>query len=214
MKLDLGCGKNKREGFLGVDVIPFETVDFVADISKPTWTITKECYDDIKDDAVKACWEEFPMADNPFAYRLKDNVVDEAHSSHTIEHLTATQRIAFVNELYRVMKPGAKASIIAPHWGSCRAYGDMTHQWPPVSEFWFYYLAKSWRATQAPHDDIEFNPNGYSCDFEATWGYGMNQMLHTRNAEFQQFAMSFYKEAIQDIYATLTKPAPKDVPNV
>jgi hypothetical protein len=90
-----------------------------------------------------------------------------------------------------------------PHWASCRAYGDLTHQWPPVSEFWFYYLNADWRKQNAPHNDT------YTCDFDAVWGYGMHPTITTRNQEYQQFAMANYKEAVQDIHATLTK---KNVP--
>lgn len=174
MRLDLGCGKNKKEGFEGVDSIAFEGVDHVVDLTHYPWP-----------------WE--------------DGSVEEVHCSHVIEHLPARERIAFANELFRILAPNGKATIIAPHWASCRAYGDMTHCWPPVSEFWFYYLSKSWRAQNCPHDDIEFNPNGYSCDFQATWGYGINPALHTRNQEFQQHAMTWFKEAVTDIHATLTK---------
>lgn len=173
MKLDIGCGKNKREGFIGVDRIAFEGVDIVADL-RQTW---------------------------PF----EDSSIEEVHSSHTVEHFTAVERVHFVNELYRVLQPGGKATIIIPHWASCRAYGDPTHQWPPVSEFWFYYLKKDWRATQAPHTDSENWPEGFSCNFEVTWGYAIHEQVQARNAEFQQFAVNFYKEAIQDMYATLTK---------
>lgn len=35
VKLDLGCGKHKREGFLGVDVKQFEGVDQLVDLTKP-----------------------------------------------------------------------------------------------------------------------------------------------------------------------------------
>lgn len=129
----------------------------------------------------------------------KDGTVAEGHSSHFVEHLTAPERVHFVNELYRVLAPGASCQIIVPHWASCRAYGDLTHQWPPVSEFWFYYLNKEWRAQNAPHND------GYSCDFEATWGYGLHEGLMQRNQEYQQHALTYWKEAAQDIIANLKK---------
>ena len=32
LKLDFGCGKNKRDGFHGVDAIKFDGVDTVADL--------------------------------------------------------------------------------------------------------------------------------------------------------------------------------------
>ena len=174
MKLDIGCGKNKKEGFVGVDQYAMEGVDHVVKIGK----------------------EAFPF---------DTDSVDEAHSSHFIEHLNAVERVHFYNELYRVLKLGAKATIIVPHWNSNRAYGDPTHQWPPVSEMSFYYLSKEWRKTQAPHTDKQWNPEGYDCDFEAVWGNGMHPALMTRNQEYQQFAMQWYKEAIMDLHITLTK---------
>jgi SAM-dependent methyltransferase len=129
----------------------------------------------------------------------KDGSVAEAHASHFVEHLTASERVHFVNELYRVLVPGGKCTIITPNWSSCRAYGDVTHQWPPVSEFWYYYLLKEWRAINAPHND------GYTCDFDATWGWSLHPSLLTRNAEFQQDALTWHKEAGQDLIATLTR---------
>lgn len=174
MKLDLGCGPNKKEGFIGLDSIAFLGVDHVLKLGT---------------DAL------------PFG----DGSVDEAHASHFIEHLTAVERCQLFNELYRVMKPGAKATIIVPHWGSNRAYGDPTHQWPPIGEMFFSYLLREWRLSQAPHSDKSNWPQGYDCDFEATWGYSMHPMLATRNVEFQQFAMNFYREGAQDLHATLTR---------
>jgi len=134
-----------------------------------------------------------------------DHSVGEAHASHFIEHLTPVQRTAFCNELYRVLIPGGSCQIIVPHWASCRAYGDPTHQWPPVSEFWFYYLNKQWRAENAPHTDLQYNPDGFNCHFEATWGYSLRQDLLVRNQEYQQMAIQNYKEVVLDLLATLKK---------
>lgn len=166
--LDIGCGKNKKQGYIGVDRIKFDGVDVVLDIGKDGWP-----------------WE--------------DESVDGVYSSHVVEHLDSNERVHFVNELYRVLKKGCQAQIITPHWASCRAYGDLTHKWPPVSEFWFYYLSKAWREQNAPHNDM------YSCDFEVTWGYVMNPGLTARNAEYQQYGMQWYREAIHDTVATLIK---------
>ena len=164
VKLDFGCGINKRPGFLGVDCRKFNGVDIVADLRQP-WP-----------------W--------------KDSGVEEAYTSHFIEHLTAAERIHFVNELYRVLIPGGKCQVIVPSWSSCRAYGDLTHQWPPVSEFWFYYLNQEWRAINAPHND------SYVCDFDVTWAYSLHNEIAPRNQEYQMHALMFWKEAAQDILAT------------
>jgi SAM-dependent methyltransferase len=34
MKLDIGCGNHKREGFVGIDIAPGDQVDYVLDIEK------------------------------------------------------------------------------------------------------------------------------------------------------------------------------------
>lgn len=172
LKLDIGCGKRKKEGFTGVDSIALDGVDIVHDVRK-----------------------QWPWADNS---------VEEVHTSHFVEHLTALERVHFVNELWRVLVPRGTATIIVPHWGSGRAYGDPTHQWPPVSEMWLSYLDPKWREEQAPHTDSRWNPSGYRCHFDCTWGYALHPMLATRNQEFQQWAINFYREAAQDLHATLT----------
>jgi hypothetical protein len=174
IRLDLGCGKNKKEGFLGVDRRKFEGVDVVQDLLKP--------------------------------WQWKDDTVAEIHMSHALEHFSGRERVFIFNEMYRVMQTGAKATIITPHWCSNRAYGDFTHQWPPVSEMAYYYISKKWRLENAPDTDIQWNPEGYSCDFQATAGYSsIHPGLQSRNDEAKQFAFAYYKEAAGDMIATLVK---------
>lgn len=189
MKLDLGCGANKLPGFIGVDSIAFPGVDEVVDLRKP-WP-----------------W--------------LDGTVTEVNASHFLEHLTQQERIHFANELYRVLIPGRYengqpvegfARIITPHWASARAYGDPTHAWPPLSEWAYFYWNRNWRlgvegqfGANAPHTDILYNPDGYSCDFDWTTGGSYHPDLMSRNEDFRQFAMKWYKEAFQDMIATLIK---------
>ncbi len=171
IKLDLGCGKNKKPGFLGVDRRTFEGVDVVTDLL--------------------TVW--------PWA----DSSVDEINMSHVLEHFTGQERVQIFNEMYRVLVPGGKATIATPHWCSNRAYGDFTHAWPPVSEMLYFYVSKTWRLQNAPDNDIEWNPAGYKCDFEATWGHTLHPELLTKNQERVAFSTTFYKEAAQDLVATL-----------
>ena len=170
LRLDLGCGKNKLEGFTGVDAIAFPGVDKVCDLTKTPW---------------------------PWA----NDSVSEVHASHFIEHLTGAQRVPFFNELYRVMKPGAQARIICPNWSHERAYGDPTHQWPPVSSWTFFYLHKAWRDVNAPHV-------GYTCNFEHVI-VGVHDpndsYVNTRNMETKIILMSRSVNVTTDIVATLTK---------
>lgn len=169
MKLDLGCGAGKREGFIGVDVKQSPGVDVVCDLGKDPW---------------------------PWA----DGVVEEAHCSHMLEHLEPLERIHFANELGRVMKKGGQVTLVVPHWASGRAYGDLSHKWPPVSEFWFLYLNAEWRAREAQHEDR------YTCDFNHTQpGYSPHPSLAVRSFDHQQYALIWFKEAAQDMMVTLIK---------
>lgn len=179
VRLDLGCGPNKKEGFIGVDRLQFGgKVDVVTDLRSPD------------------------------GWGWANDSIDEVHCSHFLEHLTNLdgkwERIIFFNELHRILKVGAKAVIIMPHWCSTRFYGDPTHK-EPFSEMGFFYLNREWRLVNAPHCDITNNPNGYSCDFDFGAGHTYHQSLAHRNDEYRAYAIQNYKEAAQDLYATLTK---------
>ena len=173
IRLDLGCGKFKTPGFIGVDRRKFEGVDVECELTGP-----------------------WPWADGS---------VEEIRASHVVEHFSGVERVHIFNEMYRVMRIGAKALIITPYWCSNRAYGDFTHQWPPVTEMLYNYLWRDWRLNNAPDNDISVNPQGYTCDFDYTYGYAMHPTIQAKNQEAQMYALSFYKEAAQDLICTLTK---------
>ena len=129
---------------------------------------------------------------------LEDNSVDEVRSSHFVEHLTGAERIPFFNELHRVMKPKATALIVTPNWSHSCAYGDPTHQWPPMSEWYPLYLNKQWRDANAPHA-------AYTCDFDHVVAGSWDQSIESRNPETKSFMMRHYSNAFRDLIITLTK---------
>lgn len=129
---------------------------------------------------------------------FKPSTVDEARSSHFVEHLTGAERIAFFNELGRVLKPGATAQIVTPHWSHACAYGDPTHQWPPMSEWYPLYLNKQWRDGNAPHA-------AYTCDFDYVVAGSWDPRLNGRNPEYTQTAMNTQINGWRDLIVTLTK---------
>lgn len=174
MKIDIGCGPNKKEGFFGVDIIKFDGVDQVFDIRLSRWP-----------------WE--------------DNSVDEIYSSHFVEHLEARERVSFVNESYRVLKAGAKMELRFPHWSSAMAYGDLTHKWPPVSEFWFNYLNREWRLSCAPHDDISNNKDGYNCNFSSKTTLVTNENLDKLGQDVVSVAAAHWKDVVTEMRVELTK---------
>jgi hypothetical protein len=173
VRLDLGCGKNK-----------------IQDAENPWLGVDAINFDGV--DLVADLREVWPW---------EAESVDEVHCSHFLEHLTGEQRIHFFNELYRVLKPGATARILTPHWSHERAYGDPTHQWPPVCSWSYFYLERSWRDVNAPHC-------AYTCDFTyvLTGMHDPNdQWVAFRNLETKQIMMSRNINTVTDMIAVLTK---------
>jgi predicted SAM-dependent methyltransferase len=167
MKLDLGCGPKKKEGYFGVDALAMRGVDMICDLRVMPW---------------------------PWA----DNSIDGVYCAHFVEHLTGMERIAFFNELGRILKPGAEAEIITPDWSNASAYGDPTHQWPPMSYWYVAYLDKQWRDREAPHVP-------YTCDFAFRYGYTLEEWLRNQGEEAKKFAMAHYLGAVRDLQVVLTK---------
>jgi len=186
LKLDLGCGPNKLEGFTGVDIRPFPGVDRLSDLTKIPWVLNHA------EEGGRIIPGDVPLGDES---------VSEVYCSHFVEHLTGPQRVEFFNELYRVLKTGAQARIICPNWSHERSYGDPTHQWPPVCSWTFFYLNKAWRDANAPHV-------GYTCDFDhAIVGLHdpNDQWVSLRNMETKIIMMSRNVNTTTDVIATLTK---------
>lgn len=206
LKLDLACGATIESGFLGVDRRAMPGVHLLSDLRQATWSFKP---------ADRNMRRPKGFREAGGAWVLEENSVDAVRCLHFVEHLWNTEdrpeRVRFVNELFRVLKPGGQALIVTPHWCSSRAYGDFTHAYPPVGEFWLLYLNREWRVTkkQALDNDVSWHPSGYTCDFDFTYGYGMREDLIPKHVEVQQFALGNYKEAAQDLIVTLTKPTPE-----
>lgn len=175
LRIDLGCGDNKREGFKGVDLFKTKSTDYVHDLLKFPW---------------------------PF----KTGSVEEAHSSHFFEHIPAKMRPKFMDELYRVLEPGGKATIICPYYRSVRAIQDFTHEWPPIAENSFLYFNKNWRE----QNKLTHGYYDMACDFDFVYGYSVNPAWVNKSEDARAFAMIHYNETVSDIHVTLTSRKGKE----
>lgn len=158
MKLDLGCGNWPRA--------EHEGVDFFAPNAKH-----------------KVNLFAFPW---PWA----DSSVDGLSSSHFLEHIPMVYVSSagdiksipthpddrdllckFMDECYRILKPGGQFHITVPSGRSNRGFQDPTHRRFFVAES-FYYFSATWR---------EQNGLGHylcSCDFEfRTWPTVPNALM-------------------------------------
>ena len=104
-----------------------------------------------------------------------------------------------MDELYRVLAPGGKATVITPYYTSVRATQDFTHEWPPISPQSFLYFNKKWR------EDNKLTHGHYDmkCDFDFTYGYSINADVGLRNDEARAFAVANYLNSVDDLHTTL-----------
>ncbi len=108
-----GALQPREEGFIGIDAVNSDSVDYVIDLKTIPWPI-----DDI--------------------------VVDTIFAGHYFQRLDGTERIAFMNEAWRVLKLGAQLILAVPHWSSMRSISDPTFKFPPVCEASFVFFNKEW----------------------------------------------------------------------
>ncbi len=142
IKLDIGCGENKAgDDFVGLDIRPGKGVDIVQDIELFPWALPDEC-------------------------------VSFAIANHVVEHINPAKFtfVNFMNEVWRILKPGAKFMIIVPYAGSQGYWQDPTHCNPCNEVTWAYfdpmdrsglynvYHPKPWKIVP---DTLSFQMNGF-----------------------------------------------------
>lgn len=176
VKIDIACGDNKKgEDFIGVDKIKNPSVDIVHDLNVYPW---------------------------PF----EDNSVDEIVCSHYIEHIphdinNGDDRdgfIQFMDEVYRILKPGGTVKIVAPYVTNVRAFGDPTHR-RYIHDWSFFYYNKEWR------DANKLSHYGIECDFDMTFSYLIDDELTLKSSEVREEFFKKYWNSILEIIVVLTK---------
>ena len=179
IKLDIACGNNLQKGFIGIDIVgkPDSQAEIVHDLLTSPWP-------------------------------LEDNSVDETFCSHFLEHIPKGDSYhapiyQFMDELYRVLKPGGLARFISPYYTSVRAFQDPTHH-QFISEPLFNYFNEGWRKlNHLTHYPVK-------CDFEIV------KLDHAVSEEFTgkaQDAVAYQAmhmwNVIMDLQVVLRKPKKK-----
>jgi predicted SAM-dependent methyltransferase len=132
IRLDIGCGGNKQPNFVGMDVRALPGVDVVWDINRHPW---------------------------PFP----DESVLVAFASHLVEHIppvaigpdgTWFPFMAFMDEVWRVLKPAGEFAMALPHGNSQGYLQDPSHvnscnettwaYFTPSHPLWGIYRCKPW----------------------------------------------------------------------
>lgn len=105
MKLNLGCGHRKLDGWRNVDRVPACAPDEVVDLERLPW----------------------PWADDSVEEVLLSHVLEHLGAA-------ADVYLGIMKELYRVCRPGARITIIVPHPRSDHFLWDPTHVRPITVE--------------------------------------------------------------------------------
>lgn len=130
-KLDIGCGQNKNPGFIGMDYENYPGVDIVHDVEVFPWPLPDNCIDL----AVTSHLLEHinPHSGDPRVYNLMrlllvKQIVTKKEIEEFVGEMNPGPRfLRFMNEVWRVLKPGAQFASVFPYAGSPGFYQDPTH---------------------------------------------------------------------------------------
>ena len=101
MKLNLGCGNKKLEGYINIGLTEYCNPDLVLDLENTPYPFKSNSVEEIR---MKSVIEHFPLAPKPF--------------------------FAIMKELYRICKSGAVMHLECPHPFHRWQIVDLTHQKP------------------------------------------------------------------------------------
>jgi predicted SAM-dependent methyltransferase len=180
--IDLGCGQIKQP-------IEFFTENFKLTPTKVIGVDIVDCEGvDIVHDLTK------------FPYPFKDESADMIFASHFVEHLDGIERMKFMDECHRILKPEGKMRLVHPYYKSVRAVQDPTHKWPPISENSYFYWDKKWREmNKLDHYPIK-------CDFEFNIYYSwQDPTVANKNEETRMFMIDKYWNVVADMIVDLVK---------
>lgn len=181
VRLDLGSGERCREGFEGVD--------FFAPSAQHQVNLMK-----------------FPW---PWA----DSSVDEIYCSHFLEHLpmvfvgpdndycacpeTPQHRdllFRFMDECWRILKPGAPMLVVVPSGRSNRGFQDPTHRRFFVADTFTYFNAE-WRGVNGIHHYLG------ACNFTMEVKNRVASDFSNLPLDVQQYRADRHWNAVQDFVA-------------
>ena len=109
IKIDLGCGANKQDGFFGIDLFKLPGVDLVWDLEKTPYPLPSDCA----------------------SLLLASHIVEHInpHKGKFIE---------VMNEWWRLLQVGGQLMIATPYAGSFGYFKDTKHCNPCNEATWSY----------------------------------------------------------------------------
>lgn len=175
IKLNIACGQQKQEGFIGIDKVKTGATDIVWDL---------ETY-------------PFPFEDNSVDEAMISHFIEHVKDLPSfMDEIHRIMKSPYVNK--EGEKVTSKVTIVAPYYSSMRAMQDPFHI-RPISEASFLYYNKDWR------DVNKLDHYGIKSNFDFSYGYQLSPEWATRSQEARDFAIRHYNNVITDIFVTMTK---------
>ena len=144
IRLDVGCGRNKQPGWIGIDFQPLEGVDIVWDLTKFPWPLESSSV--LVAQASHVLEHIPPEAPDPRLVGLIKLLLDKGIISRgeLAEYIGEPNPgplfVRFMDEMWRVMKPGGEFAIVVPHGWSSGYVQDPTHVNPCNENTWVYFV--------------------------------------------------------------------------
>lgn len=110
LSINLGSGDQVVPGFINVDFVPYPGVDVVWDLEKYPWPFPSDC-------------------------------ADTLIASQLVEHINPHRGgfLRFMDEAWRILKPGGQFMISTPYGGGSGYIQDPTHCNPCNEITWYYF---------------------------------------------------------------------------
>lgn len=101
MRLELGCGANKKEGFIGLDNRDLSGVDIIWDMETFPWPVETESCEEVR------------------AYHVLEHIERRRFFS--------LAEPCVMSEIYRILEPDGWLRIAFPPWATEAFWSDPTH---------------------------------------------------------------------------------------
>lgn len=169
IRLDIGCGSDKLEGHVGIDILPLPGVDIVHNLEQFPWPLPDECCSTAQ--SMHLVEHITPTAPDPRLSELCDLLIRrKVLTQKDVDKYLGETRpgpifLRFMDEVWRILKVGGLFHFITPMAGSPGYWWDPTHinpihnitpeyfdplgqqSWHPVLKrsFWWFYKPKPWK---------------------------------------------------------------------
>ncbi len=148
LKLDLACGRSCQPGFEGVDVAPLPGVKYVHNLLSFPYPFADGSVSEIH---CSHFVEHLPMLfwtpRNERMGRVSIGAPEwiERLTPYQVDETSVELLMKFFQELWRILAPNGKVTILCPQAQNVRAYQDPSHRRFIVPTT-FLYLDRDWRA--------------------------------------------------------------------